>query len=205
MGTIQKTELTPTARRRKRARRIMRYQYSYPSTSEVTRGPVANGDGPVRWHPPCQSGGEGARGPIIAESEGCPWLRPGSRGRDAPRLEDSRLSPNTFSARGQKGQSAVKFSFRRALALPSCVSRFARESRGVQSDRDADGRCGGSWLEENRFKRRTVLSARMHMKRRDNGRVQWLHKIGTFVIYPVDPGFCRIVNIRSSSLQVSYG
>ncbi|XP_012347955.1 uncharacterized protein LOC105736704 [Apis florea] len=33
----------------------------------------------------------------------------------------------------------------------------------------------------------------------------WLHKIGTFVIYPVDPGFCRIVNIRSSSLQVSYG
>lgn len=30
-------------------------------------------------------------------------------------------------------------------------------------------------------------------------------KIGTFVIYPVDPGFCRIVNIRSSSLQVSYG
>lgn len=32
-----------------------------------------------------------------------------------------------------------------------------------------------------------------------------LRKIGTFVIYPVDPGFCRIVDIRSSSLQVSYG
>lgn len=60
--------------------------------------------GPVLWH--LLYGSEGARGPIIAESGGSPWLHPGSRGRDAPRLEDSLVAEYLLYS-SQKGQSAV--------------------------------------------------------------------------------------------------
>lgn len=60
--------------------------------------------GPVLWH--LLYGSEGARGPIIAESGGSPWLHPGSRGRDAPRLEDSLVAEYLLYP-SQKGQSAV--------------------------------------------------------------------------------------------------
>lgn len=60
--------------------------------------------GPVLWHPPCRS--EGACGPIIAESGESPWLHPGSRGRDAPQLEDSLVAEYLLYP-SRKGQSAV--------------------------------------------------------------------------------------------------
>lgn len=96
----------------------MRYQYSSRG-ADVAQGARVGWYAAVRWHPPGLGWGEGARGPIIAESGGCPWVRPGSRGRDAPRLEDSRLSPNAFSARGvakRIGRPAARVPFRRALA-----------------------------------------------------------------------------------------
>lgn len=60
--------------------------------------------GPVLWHPPWRS--EGACGPIIAESGESPWLHPGSRGRDAPQLEDSLVAEYLLYP-SRKGQSAV--------------------------------------------------------------------------------------------------
>lgn len=60
--------------------------------------------GPVLWHPLCRS--EGACGPIIAESGESPWLHPGSRGRDAPQLEDSLVAEYLLYP-SRKGQSAV--------------------------------------------------------------------------------------------------
>ena len=96
----------------------MRYQYSSRG-ADVAQGARVGWYAAVRWHPPGLGWGEGARGPIIAESGGCPWVRPGSRGRDAPRLEDSRLSPNAFSARGvakRIGRPTARVPFRRALA-----------------------------------------------------------------------------------------
>lgn len=78
-----------------------------------TRGGTRWIYGTVLWHPPCRS--EGARGPIIAESGESPWLHPGSRGRDAPQLEDSLVAEYLLYS-SRKGQSAVQRLVRGALA-----------------------------------------------------------------------------------------
>ena len=99
---------------------------SIPEISGVLpSGTWSVGHGPVRWHPPGHEWGEGARGPIIAESGGCPWLRPGSRGRDAPRLEDSRLVAECllFSSGAKKDSRPLRFVSKGVGPLRAFVSR----------------------------------------------------------------------------------
>ncbi|CAD1469007.1 unnamed protein product, partial [Heterotrigona itama] len=111
------TSASPTGREKREEKeknvgRASNNAISIPEISGVLpSGTWSVGHDPVRWHPPGQEWGEGARGPIIAESGGCPWLRPGSRGRDAPRLEDSRLVAECllFSSGAKKDSRPLRF------------------------------------------------------------------------------------------------